>query len=332
MGAVSRSCRSGRPARGAEHHSGARPRARPTWADVGLAVHVLSGRREDHGRGSRGHPDRRVGRPAVRRRAPLELRCVCLSRANAAVRPERLRRDAPRSVRVRREADGSELHDRGAQQQLRRVRCPCRHMHIDHGLSNTDGGVRRDAHHGRLVRPLVGTRAHERGQGRCERLGTSRQQEGSQIRAEARREAVTKSALPAQLAGALEADRAGRRPLPDRQPATGADPATGPGPADRPVRRRAGTRDPRAVPRLSNDVAGRPPSPPREIRDRRHGPQGGGRRQRRDACVRRACCRVGTRTTRCSSRSRRRARRSSKITCRRADTGMPASEWSRARD
>ena len=118
MDAGSRSSRSRRTARGAERHPGARPRTRPSWADVGLAVHVLSGCREDHGDGSQGHADGRIERTAVRRRAPLELRCVRISRANTAVRPERLRRDAPRTVRVRREADGGELHDRGAQQQL----------------------------------------------------------------------------------------------------------------------------------------------------------------------------------------------------------------------
>ena len=51
---------------------------------------------------------------AVRRRAPVELRRVRLARADAAVRPERLRRDPAGAVRVRREADGGELHDRGA--------------------------------------------------------------------------------------------------------------------------------------------------------------------------------------------------------------------------
>ena len=66
------------------------------------------------------------GRPAVRRCAPVELRPVRLARAAAAVRPERLRRDAARAVRVRREADGGELHDRGPQQRVLPGRHPRR--------------------------------------------------------------------------------------------------------------------------------------------------------------------------------------------------------------
>ena len=146
MDAGIRPSRSRRTARGAGRDPGARPRPRPSWADVGLAVHVLSRRGEDHGDGPQGHADRRTERPTVRRRAPLELRCVRISRANTAVRPERLRRDAPRTVRVRREADGGELHDRGAQQRLQPIRCTCRDVRVGRGLSNTDGGVRRDAH------------------------------------------------------------------------------------------------------------------------------------------------------------------------------------------
>ena len=41
--------RPGRPARGAERHPRARPRAGPSRADDGLAVHVLPGCGEDHG-------------------------------------------------------------------------------------------------------------------------------------------------------------------------------------------------------------------------------------------------------------------------------------------
>ena len=62
-------------------------------------------------------------RAAVRGRASLQLRCVRVARADLGVRPERLRRDASRAVRVRREAHGGELHDRGAQQRLHQGRC-----------------------------------------------------------------------------------------------------------------------------------------------------------------------------------------------------------------
>ena len=74
------------------------------------------------------------------------------------------------------------------------VRCPCRDVRVGHRVSNADGGVRRDAHDGRLVRASGGTRAHERDQGRHPRHGTGRQQEGRQDRGEDRREAGTKSA------------------------------------------------------------------------------------------------------------------------------------------
>ena len=42
-------------------------------------------------------PTAGLERPALRRRAPVELRCVRLAGANVAVRPERLRRDASRA-------------------------------------------------------------------------------------------------------------------------------------------------------------------------------------------------------------------------------------------
>ena len=40
--------------------------------------------------------------------------------------PERLRRDASGAIRVRREAHGGELYDRGTQQRLQPIRCTCR--------------------------------------------------------------------------------------------------------------------------------------------------------------------------------------------------------------
>ena len=96
-----------------------------------------------------------------------------VTRTNVAVRTERLRRDASRAFRVRREAHGGELHDRGTQQRLHPIRCARRDARVGRELSSTDGRVRRDAHHGHLVRTLVGTRAHQRCQGRGTRLETS---------------------------------------------------------------------------------------------------------------------------------------------------------------
>ena len=52
----------------------------------------------------RGTPRAGLTGAAVRGCAPVELRCVRLARADAPVRPQRLRRDVSRAVRVRREA------------------------------------------------------------------------------------------------------------------------------------------------------------------------------------------------------------------------------------
>ena len=97
-----------------------RSRAGAPRADDGLPVHVLPRRSEDHGCGSEGHADRRTDGATVRRRAPVELRCVRLTGTGAGVRPQRLRRDPAGPVRVRRQAHGREFHDRGAQQRLHR--------------------------------------------------------------------------------------------------------------------------------------------------------------------------------------------------------------------
>ena len=53
------------------------------------------------------------------------------------------------------------------------------------------------------------------------------------------------------------------------------------------LRRRVRAGDPRAVPRLPGDAAGRPAPPARAVRGHRHGPQGRRRRQRRHAGVHR---------------------------------------------
>ena len=62
--------------------------------------------------------------PALRGRAPVELRRVRLARAPDDVRHQRLRRDAPRTVGVGRQAAGRELRGRGARARLLRRRPP----------------------------------------------------------------------------------------------------------------------------------------------------------------------------------------------------------------
>ena len=149
-----------------------------------------------------------------------------------AVRPERLRRDASRAVRVRREAHGGELHDRGAQQRLQPspMRAPRRSRRsrpIETQMAEFAEMRTMDIWYARLSEQEL----MSGDQGRGARHGTSGQQEGRQDRGEDRREAGTKGAHPRQLAGAVEAGRARRRPVPDRQPAAGRDPVARPGAA-----------------------------------------------------------------------------------------------------
>ena len=65
----------------------------------------------------------------------------------------------PGPVRVRREAHGRELHDRGTQQRLHEGRGARRDARLGAGLPRGDGRVRADGHDGHLVRPPVRARA-----------------------------------------------------------------------------------------------------------------------------------------------------------------------------
>ena len=212
--------RSGCAVGGAERDSRARPGAGAPRSDDGLAVHLLPGRRQDHGCRPRRDAEGGPHGSALRRRASVELRRVRIARAAAAVRPERLRRDAARPVRVRRQADVGELHDRRAQQRLQQSRGARCHARLGERLPNGDGRVRRDVHHGRVVRPPVRADAHgsdrelqEQRQGQDAEEGDRR---GGQEGEKGRRE----GSHTRQRAGAVETRRAGRRSLPDRQPAT----------------------------------------------------------------------------------------------------------------
>ena len=157
-----RPARSDRAARGPEHDARAGSRAGAPRPDDGVAVHVLPGRGEDHGRRPEGHPERGPRRAALRRRAPLQLRCLRVAGAHVALRPQRLRRDAPGPVRVGREAHGGELHDRRPQQRLHAGRRPQRHAPIGGVVPPADGGVRADDHDGHLVLAPVRSRPDER--------------------------------------------------------------------------------------------------------------------------------------------------------------------------
>ena len=94
-------------------------------------------------------------------------------------------------------------------------------------------------------------------------------------------------------------------------------------PTHRSFGRRARAHDPRTVPRLPRNLAGRSTPAAGALRSRRHGPQGRRRRQRRHARVHRVAPRSRSRATRCSCRSRRRRRRCSRTTCRRVSYAQP---------
>ena len=65
-------------------------------------------------------PAHRAAHPALRRCPPLELRRLRCARPAARLRHQRLRRDAPRAVRVGRQASRRELRRRGPRPGLRR--------------------------------------------------------------------------------------------------------------------------------------------------------------------------------------------------------------------
>ena len=107
----------------------------------------------DHGVGPRRHARLGLTRPAVRRRAPPELRALPVARAAARLRHQRLRRDAARAVGVGREAPGCELRDRrrgtvGSTPPTRRAIVLATRPRLPRGDAR-DG---REARHRRLVR------------------------------------------------------------------------------------------------------------------------------------------------------------------------------------
>ncbi len=119
LGSGPRSPRPAHPAARSGRRPHGRPRAHPLGPHVGLAVCLLPRFGGAHGRRPRSAAAHRPHRAALRRRPPLELRPVRLTRTRAALRRERLRRDAARSVRMGPQAPGGELHPGEPQQRLR---------------------------------------------------------------------------------------------------------------------------------------------------------------------------------------------------------------------
>ena len=124
----------------------------PLRPDARVAVHVLPRGGADHGPGPRADAALGADGAVLRRRAPVELRRVRLTRAAAGVRYQRFRRDAPRTVGVGRQAPGREHADRRPRQRLSRPKTQERIVLDTVGaLPDRDGGVRRDEEPRRVV-------------------------------------------------------------------------------------------------------------------------------------------------------------------------------------
>ena len=251
-------------------------------------------------------PGGRAGGPAVRGCAPVELRRVRLARAAAAVRFERFRRDAAGAVRVRREADGGELHHRRPQQRLLPGGHARRDAGVGAGLPGGDGRVRPDGHDGHLVRlpgrgraqgldPYCGGRDGQAGEGEeaGQAGGQDRRRRRSRRRRRRRRRRSGRRRRPRRRTPAT----ACRRCPSSASWSTGSYRIVSQPPVVVPFRDWTATYglpadeveqgDPRAVPRLPGHPAGRPAPPAGALPIRGRGPQGRRRRQRRDPGVHR---------------------------------------------
>ena len=239
-----------------------------------------------------------------------------LARPYARLRPERLRRDASRAVRMGRQAPRRELRDRRPGPRLHgraTPRCRPRRRSL---LSQGDARIRVDEQPRRLVltahgrgdprqaAPGEGEEAGEGGGGGAREGPDEGQHEGLQQADDRRRRRGQDRLRPA-------ADRADRR--------------AGRGNDARGDRRG----DPRVVPDLPALVARRSPGARRELPRRRSRAQGGRRRERRRASLDPARCSDATTRTRSSSRSRRRRRRCSSRSSARASSATTDSASSR---
>ena len=100
--------------------------------------------------------------PAVRRRAPVELRVVRGTGPAARLQPQRLRRVLAWPVRVGRQATGGELRGRGARPRVRRRRARGGQPGSRVVVPGGHAGPGPDAQARRLVRPLGRRRARRR--------------------------------------------------------------------------------------------------------------------------------------------------------------------------
>ncbi len=113
------SSRPGRASRGAGADACARARPDSLRPDARVAVHVLPRCRLPDGLRSRQRAANGPAHPALRRRAPVELRRLRGTRPADGVQHQRLRRDAPGPVRVGRQAARRQLRRRRPRSRLR---------------------------------------------------------------------------------------------------------------------------------------------------------------------------------------------------------------------
>ena len=269
----------------------------------------------------------------------------------AALRPQRLRRDAARPVRVRREADGGQLHDRGPQQRLLQGRCPRATMASVTAYREAMAGFAADG-----ARWTSGTPIWTRTRSMASHPGSRRRRRARQARKGAKGKA--KSAKPTR-------PRNGRRRPLDKAAKTAektlhkahsrdslqalsklAEQVDGKyrivshPPIVVPLREVTATYGivrrtrlepdpPGPVPRVPRHAPGRPATPAGAL------PSSSTWLARSSASAASApgpsssCCRDATRRTRCSCRSRRPPHRCWRSTCRRAATRSPANGWCR---
>jgi len=116
VGAGGRGTRSRRCGDGGRGASSGAPDPAAHRAHDGVALHVLPRRRAAHGQRPGDAAACRHLRPALRRRAPLQLRHLRLARAHPRVRHQRPRRDQPGAVGLGPQAAHHQLRPRGSRQ------------------------------------------------------------------------------------------------------------------------------------------------------------------------------------------------------------------------
>ena len=253
--------RPGRAAGGAEHHPRAGSGAGPPRPDDGLAVHLLPGRGQDHGRGPEGHAGGRAGAQlcgdahlsnfgafaSPERRLLFDLNdfdetlpgpfeydvkrmaaSFTIAARNNGFAKADARAATLASVRAYREAMAAfaQMRDDG-------------HLVRPPGRGRADG---RDPQRGGRDDRQGGQEAGEEGRRRRRSKSGQAGGEGGQDGGEAGGEDRREGAHPRQPAGAVQARRAGRRAVPDRQPAADRRPGARPGRHLRPVPRRGRAR------------------------------------------------------------------------------------------